>query len=102
MAKRYVFQNEVKVELELVDGCLGLVSLEPLDPAEKLLVFGTNGENGEFACWDAGVEIKDESIWCMGRTRGHGQGDDVELVIPLILVSGFKVAFAPPTPMKFD
>jgi hypothetical protein len=102
MAKRYVFQNEVKVELELVDGCLGLVSLEPLDPAEKLLVFGTNGENGEFACWDAGVEIKDESIGCIGMTRSHGQGDDVELAIPLAHVSGFNVAFTPLTPMTFD
>lgn len=98
MRSARVHGERVAVELELTDGCLGLVSLDPMDPKENKMVFGDDGESRELACWDASVEIRDGAIYCSGCSRGHGMGGDVELIIPLALVSDFKVNFEALTP----
>ncbi|XZE35335.1 hypothetical protein SH501x_000825 [Pirellulaceae bacterium SH501] len=95
MSKTYTFRNPVAIELDFAFGGLALTQIEPSDSIERLLVKGPNGDDGEFFCWDAGVEIKDGMIICDGSSTPGGMGEAIQLIIPLELATKLTIDAAP-------
>lgn len=82
----YTFKYTVNVYLEHTADGLQLSYIEPQNDEEYQLVLGEDCEgDGELACWDAGVEIKDGVVYLYGSDGPGGGKRNVELRIPLSL-----------------
>ena len=68
----YVVQHPVKIALAAWDGenegevAWGLYSLDFSNEAEDLAVNGPNGDDGEYACWDASVQFVNNGLEITG------------------------------------
>ncbi|AMV35713.1 hypothetical protein VN12_26710 [Pirellula sp. SH-Sr6A] len=95
MTKTYTLQHEVAIELDHCYGGLTLARIDPSNADERLLICGPNGDDGEYLCWDAVVEIQDGKIICDGSSSPGGMSEEIQLIVPLKLATKFHVDAAP-------
>lgn len=86
----YTFKHPVNIELLFQYAGLQLYSISSSDEDENFLIYGETGD-GEFACWDAKVEIKDGNVIMCGNDGPCGGSHNVKLTVSLELVEKLTI-----------
>lgn len=89
--KTYTVKHLVNLDLLLTESGFALASIIGTDPEEAELI---STDDGEYACWDAGVETTKTGFRIVGSDGPGGgtRGVTVELLVPYQLVRKMEVS----------